>query len=350
MKTILIILDGVSEEKVPELNNMTPLEYAKTPTLNKIIKKGSHSKTTFCPTSRNPDSLNCILTILGVAESCIPKNRAYLEAIASDINIEDDEVVLRCNLISVKDNKLETFYGKGLSIDELESVSHNVKTGNNLKFYHISEYRNIIVVKKDKDIVSLKDVPPHENMGQSMETMINDIRKIEKLNEFVQKNQIVIKSNDYMFYPWGVSEKIKLPVFSSLHNKSCSCVCNAEIVKGIAKAMKIDVVDLKNSTGDTNTDLYEKANAVIGEIKTHDIVIAHINGTDEVSHRKDLWGKIQFIEKIDREFLNPIYKNTQEKINLIIVSDHQTSSKTGKHEKGCVDIIMSIKESERNDC
>ena len=146
-----------------------------------------------------------------------------------------------------------------------------------------------------------------------------------------------------MFYPWGVSEAVELPSFESIHNKTCSCVCGAEIVKGIAKAMQMDTPILKNATGDVDTDLKEKAAAVLNEIKTHDVVVAHINGTDEASHRKNFHEKINFIEKIDNEFISEIYE-ASDNIKLIILSDHQTSSITGKHEKGLVDYITNIRE------
>lgn len=341
MKTILIILDGVSEEKLDELNDKTPLEYANTPTLNKIIQEGCHKKTIFYPQNREPDSLNCILSILGLEENSIPKNRAYLESIAADIAVEEDDVVLRCNLISYKDNMLESFNGLGLSPYEMNEAAKNVKVNDDIKFYHISDYRNLIVVKKSKNINSLKDIPPHENMEQSMDYMLKSIKEINILNEFVEKNKFKLNDKNYMFYPWGVSEATKLPTFSSIHHKTCSCICNAEIVKGIAKAMDIKLVKLRHTTSDVDTDLYEKSNAVLHEIKNKDVVIAHINGTDEISHRKDLNGKIEFIEKIDREFLSEIYKNIDSNTKLIIVSDHQTSTRTGKHEKGFVDIIMN---------
>ena len=341
MKTIMVILDGLSEEKIPSLGLMTPLEYANTPTIDKMIKTGSRSKRTFYPRDRKPDSLNCILSILGVEERFIPENRAYLEAIAANINVEDDEAVLRCNLVSLKNDKLESFNGKGLSKSEMEEAANNVKTPEHIKFFHISNYRNIVVVKKNKQFLCLKDILPHENVGKSIETMLENIRQINLLNEFVETNKFKIHNNDYMFYPWGVSEAAVLPAFLNLHNKSCSCVCSAEIVRGIAKSMKIDLPNLKNATADVDTDLAEKASVVLSEIKTHDVVIAHINGTDEVSHRKDLPGKIKFIEKIDNEFLREIYEKTHY-TKIIIVSDHQTSTITGKHEKGLVDLIVNM--------
>ncbi len=338
MKTILVIIDGLSEDKIHELGNKTPLEFACTPFIDKIIEQGNHSQRTFYPSHRQPDSLNCILAMLGVDERYIPQNRAYLEALASDISVEHDEVVLRCNLISIKDGKMESFNGKNLTDEYMKKVSLNVKTTGEIKFYHISGYRNLIVLKKSREIMSMKNIPPHENVGSGMAEILSNFEHIEILKEFALRNEFSKNGSSYMFYPWGPSEYSEIPSFHELHNKSCSCVCSAEIVKGIAKAMKIDVVPLKNSTADVSTDLREKSSAVLKEIKNHDVVIAHINGTDEASHRKDLAEKISFIEKIDREFMSELYNNA-DGTKIIVVSDHQTSSLTGRHEKGNVDVI-----------
>lgn len=343
MKTILVILDGLSEEKINILNNKTPLEYAVTPTLDKIIKNGTHSKKKFYSEGRTPDSLSCILSILGVPENKIPENRAYLEAIAAEIKVYEDEAALRCNLISVNKGLLESFNGKGLEKEEMDEIAGNIKSTKDIRFYHMSDYRNILVLKKNHELLSLRTIPPHENQGLSMVNLLCGYKKVTSLNEFIRENQFIVRGKQYMFYPWGLSEAVTLPSFRSIHNKDCSCVCGTEIVKGIAKAMKMDVPVLKNATGDVDTDLKEKADTVLNEIKTHDVVVAHINGADEASHRKDLKEKINFIEKTDREFLNEIYKQSND-IKLIVLSDHQTSSITGKHEKGSVDYITNIEE------
>lgn len=337
MKKILVILDGISEEKIKELSYKTPLEYAYTPTLDKIIKEGIHEKRRFYLKDREPDSLSCILSILGVNENKIPQNRSYLEAIAAGINVADHEVVLRCNLISVKNDKLESFNGANLTNKEMDEVSNHVITSS-AKFYHLNEYRNLLVLERNSDLLSLATKSPHESIEISINELLSGVRAIKELNEFVNINQFYKNNNHYMYYPWGVAEAIELPSYLSLHNKSCSCVCRADIMKGIAKAMKMDMPILKNATGDVDTDLREKAKAVLEEINTHDVVIAHINGTDEVSHRRNLQGKIDFIEKIDKEFIKEIHEKI-ENTKLIILSDHQTSSITGKHEKGFVDYI-----------
>lgn len=340
MKTILIILDGASEEKIEELNFASPIEYANTPILDNIIKTGKYKRKIFFPQNRVPDSLCCILTILGVPESLIPENRAYFEALASNIDIKDTEAVLRCNLVSIKDNRLESFNGKGLTKTEMKEFSKKVTTKNNLKLYHISDYRNILVIDKENMTCKLNNMPPHENLGKSMDSLKTNINNTI-LEEFLLENKFSTKNREYAFYPWGVSDRTELKSFYELHKKSCSCVCSAEIVKGICKVMKINMPELKNATSDVDTDLEEKAEAVLKEFQRHDFVIAHINGTDEASHRKDTYDKIKFIERIDKEFLSLIFEKVRN-TKIIVLSDHQTSSVTGKHSKGFVDVIETI--------
>lgn len=340
MKKIMVILDGASEEKVPELGNMTPLEYARTPFLDEMAVKGRISRRTFYPKGRKPDSLNCILSILGVDEDRIPCNRAYLEAVAAGVSIGKDEAVLRCNMISLKDGKLDSFNGKNLTCEEMHRAAMRVQAEEDMRFEHLSEYRNLIVVKKSSEVLLLKDIHPHENVGIAEDYLLENLSGVHALRKFAEKNRFALNGRDYMFYPWGVSFPAKLPAFSELHNKSCSCVCSAPIVKGIAKAMKIDLADLKNATGDVDTDLKEKAAAALKESYSHDVVLVHINGTDEASHRKDLDGKIRFIERIDSEFFKEIKENFKFS-DITVLSDHQTSTVTGKHEEGYVDIIQS---------
>ena len=219
------------------------------------------------------------------------------------------------------------------------NASLKVVTDHNIDFYHLSNYRNLIILKKTDKIMGLKDIAPHENVGKSMDVMLEHIKNIDELHNFILENTFAIDDTLYSFYPWGVSEVVKIPSFYDLHNKKCSLICKAEIVKGIGKAMDMHIVNLKSATGDVDTELREKSLAVINEIKKTDVVICHINGTDEVSHRKDYFGKVKFIEKIDRELILPIIKNISKDTKISILSDHQTSSITGKHERGPVDII-----------
>ena len=348
MSTILIILDGVSEESIKLLNNKTPLEYSCTKTIDTIIKEGFYFKTKFHEKGLSPNSLNCILKILGVKKENVPYHRSYLEALASDITLSKNDIAFRCNLISIKDNHLESFNGKGLSTKEKKIRSENLSIPKGIRYYHLGDYKNLLIMKSSENNFKLSDFIPHERIGDDLEGYLNEISKIKILKDFLELNNFNFNGVQYLYLPWGPSSMVKLPSFRSLHSKTCFSVSHAKIVKGICQTMGVETAVLKNSTGDIDTNLREKLNSVLKNKNTNDVIIAHINGTDEISHRKNVKEKINFIEKIDEYFIKPIYAKLKSDDRIIILSDHQTSSITGKHEEGYVDVITNKKYLDKN--
>ena len=67
----------------------------------------------------------------------------------------------------------------------------------------------------------------------------------------------------------------------------------------------------------------------------NDLVFIHINATDEESRNKNVKGKIDIIERIDREIVEPILefldRKFPDKYRIAIVIDHYTLLKDGTH-------------------
>lgn len=348
MKTILVILDGISENKNKILNNKSPLEYAYTPVLDKIKFEGVHIKTKFHKNKSTANSLYCISKILGIEDKDIPDHRAYLESLSYDIPVSQNEWVLRCNLISIKKNQILSFNGIGLTKGEKENLCKNIYVPSSLTHYYLSDYKNLLIVKSRETLNKLVGFFPHENVDKDITKYLDEISNIKSLQDFVKSNQYKINGTRYLYLPWGPSKPSTMPSFYDIHKKKCFSVSHTEVVKGLFKSMGIRVAKLKKSTGDFDTNLKEKSNAVVNNFREYDVTIAHINGTDEISHRKNLNKKIDFIEKIDEEFLKPIYESIDKKTKIIILSDHQTSSLTGEHEPGFVDLICNKKNINKN--
>ncbi|MBQ5348736.1 MAG: alkaline phosphatase family protein, partial [Phascolarctobacterium sp.] len=136
-----------------------------------------------------------------------------------------------------------------------------------------------------------------------------------------------------------VSKRQSLPSFYNLHKLRGGAVCKAEIVRGIGKALGMEVLVPKNATGDVDTDLFGKAEATLELLEQYDFVVAHFNGTDEAAHRYDALEKVAFIERIDKEFLGTVLNAVQEPLKIVICGDHVTSSVTGKHDGGVVPVL-----------
>lgn len=350
MRSLLILIDGLGDDPNNKIGGLTPLAFAATPYLDKLAAGGAVGSASICEHDLVPESCSCILRLLGMPNKDIPKNRAYLELLAHNRDVTDGDMVLRCNLaVSDDKGKLVAFNGSGLTVGQMKQAANVCnKLYEDIEFFHLSEYRNLLLMKKEEDVLKCNVRPPHESLGESVAELLAEVKQrsesLAKLLEEAEKRLSVFNHDGlhYILYPWGASDKQALPSFTSLNNMSGGAVCKAEIVVGIAKALGMEVITPPTATGDIDTDVTDKVDATLELLKQQDFVIAHFNGTDEAAHRYDALGKAQFIAKIDQEFLGLIMRVYDDPLKIIVCGDHVTSSVTGKHSDGFVPIIAGV--------
>lgn len=346
-RSLLVLIDGLGDDPNRKIGGLTPLAFAVTPYMDKLAAAGVTGQASICEKDLVPESCSCILRLLGLPAEAMPKNRAYLELLAHNRDISDKDMVLRCNL-AVRDDagRLVAFNGSGLTVKKMKQAATVCnKLYEDVKFFHLSEYRNLLIMQKEEAVLNSKVKPPHESLGESVDDLLHDIKQassaIAELLAEAEKRLSVFNHDGmhYILYPWGASEKQTLPSFTGLNGKSGGAVCKAEIVVGIAKALGMEVITPPSATGDIDTDVTDKAEATLELLEQHDFVIAHFNGSDEAAHRYDALGKAQFIAKIDQEFLGFIMRVYDGPLRIIVCGDHVTSSVTGKHGDGVVPIV-----------
>lgn len=347
MRSLLVLIDGLGDEPIKEFNGKTPFEEAVHKNIDSLKINGYQAEISICENDIIPESCSCILRLLGVSKEAMPLSRSYLELLANNRDITEYEMVLRCNLVAVNsDGILEAFNGQGLTPVEMKAAAEICNDIlNDIEFIHLSEYRNLIILNKEIDVLNCKVPPPHENVGEKIETLLAELKNRSlAMKYFLAKAETRLEpfARDglrYMLYPWGSADRHTLPSFYNLHHLKGGAVCKAEIVQGIAKSLGMTVVVPESSTGDIDTDIADKAKETLALLKENDFVITHFNGSDEASHRYDAFGKKYFIEKIDADFVGKIMQEYQDALKIVVCGDHVTSSVSGKHGRGNVPVI-----------
>lgn len=317
----MVIIDGADTEDYKDCIYINSLKY-----------KFNINNT---PKGMSPNSLTCIMNLLGVPKKNIPKGRAYLEALSIGKDIKSKDLILRCNNILIKDGIL-----KGNS---------NIKEGkiteineDNIAFYPMDSYKNLLVVRDGlKYYNTLTTYPPH----QHLEGELKDIMPKCKDKDFEDLlHKLIYK---YNVFPWDQSKRESFKSFFKMHKKSSAVVCKTEIVKGIAKALKMHTEDIIGATADVDTNLLGKASKALKLSKEYDFILLHINGADEAAHRREVKEKQEFIKKIDKEVVKTLITNLDKDTNLIVTSDHVTNPLSGKHTNEYVK-LFSLKKDWRN--
>ena len=66
MRSLLVIIDGLGDDPIPEWNGLTPFQYAEHKNMDELIRIGAYSEVSICEDDFIPESLSCILRLLGV--------------------------------------------------------------------------------------------------------------------------------------------------------------------------------------------------------------------------------------------------------------------------------------------
>jgi len=148
MKYIIIVPDGMADYPVKKLGNKTPLQAAKKPNMDLLAKNGIVGLAKMVPGKMVPGTDVANLSILGYSPEKYFTGRGPLEAANLGIKLGKRDIAFRCNLVTVKNNKLIDYSAGHITTEESGVLLKelNRKLGDNFLFFYTGVgYRHIMV-------------------------------------------------------------------------------------------------------------------------------------------------------------------------------------------------------------
>ena len=99
MKYLIILADGAADEPLDILGGVTPLQAADKPNIDRMAREGINGRLATVPEGFHPGSEIAHLGLLGYDVAKVFEGRGSLEAASMNVQIEDGEVAMRCNVI-----------------------------------------------------------------------------------------------------------------------------------------------------------------------------------------------------------------------------------------------------------
>jgi 2,3-bisphosphoglycerate-independent phosphoglycerate mutase len=361
MKYIVLVGDGMADYPIAELGNRTPLEAAKTPHMDFIAQNGMLGQIRTIPEHMSPASDVANISILGYDPAQYYTGRGPLEAANLGVELEDDDVAFRCNLITASGDTLIDYSAGHISTPEAEQLIKflNRAIGNErIIFYAGVSYRHVMLVKGgvNEQLDKIKARPPHDITGQGItknlpsgagaQTLIKLMRDSSPLLEGHEINHVRVdlKENPAnMIWLWGQGKKPNLPKFSDKYGLSGSVISAVDLLKGLGRILGLEVIVVPGATGYYDTDYAGKGKAAIESLEQKDFVFVHVEAPDEAGHNGDLREKIAAIERFDQLVVGNILAAFKRKKNfrILVLPDHATpiSLKTHAADKVCFGIF-----------
>ena len=365
MKHIVILGDGMADLPVERLGGKTLLQYAHKPMMDQLAREGRCGRLVTVPEGFPPGSEVANTAILGYDLNKVYEGRGPLEAASIGYEMADDDMAIRCNIITLEDGKIITHNGGNLEtkdgdvlikyLNETLAKPVNEREGcERVKFITGIQYRHLLVIKGgSKHIVC---APPHDHPNEAWQPLLvkaEDHAPIEAgrltaqdtaelINELILKSQELLAKHPYnlakaekgerqanSIWPWSGGYRPSMETLMQQYPqvKSGTVISAVDLIRGIGHYAGLKIVEVEGATGLADTNYEGKAQAAIDALEKDDFVFVHVEASDEAGHDGDLELKLKTIEYLDQRLIAPIYNKVAtwtEPVCIAILPDHLT--------------------------
>ncbi|GHU83319.1 putative 2,3-bisphosphoglycerate-independent phosphoglycerate mutase [Clostridia bacterium] len=373
MKYAVVLCDGMADEPIKELGGKTPMFVAKKPCMNALAAKGEVGLAKTVAVGLKPGSDVANLSVMGYDPKKYYTGRSPLEAASIGIDLKDDDITLRCNLVTLSDEvKYEEktiidYCADDISTKEakilIEYIEKELGT-EQFKFYSGVSYRHCLVWAKGNP-AGAGFTPPHDITGKKITNYIPKGNNIGGLYELMVKSYDLLKNHPVNLHRiatgkrpansiwlWGEGKKPILDSFEGKFGVKGSVISAVDLLKGIGICAGMATPEVEGATGYIDTNFAGKLAAALAEFERgQDFVYIHIEAPDECGHRGEIQNKIKAIELIDEKILTPLIEALDKKdepYSLLICPDHPTPLGIKTHTSNPVPYILYCSNSVKN--
>lgn len=353
MKYVVILGDGMADEPIEELGGKTPIEAADTPTMDKISKMSEIGLAAMIPEGMKPGSDTANLAVLGYDPRKYYTGRSPLEALSIGVPMEDTDIAIRCNLVTVSDDELP--YEEKTIIDHssgeitTEEAAELIKAVKEefeddiYRFYTGISYRHLTIWKNGR-VTEL--TPPHDILGKVIGSYLP---ADDKLRNFMKRSYEVLnnhpvnierkkrglnKANSLWF--WGAGTKPALDSFEGRFHKKGAMISAVDLLKGLGVGTGMTNIDVEGANGTLETNYEGKAEAAVKALlyDGYDFAYIHVEAPDEMGHQGSIERKIKAVRYLDKRVVKPVFEALSasgEDFRMLVLPDHPTPIRVRTH-------------------
>lgn len=361
MKYIVILGDGMADEPLEQLGGRTPLEAADTPMMDELAGKGELGLAKTVPDSMKPGSDVANLAVLGYDPTKNYSGRSPLEALSVGVEMNDDDVVFRCNIVTLTEGEpyekktiLDHSSGE-ISTEDADILMDAIRaemTTDEFSFYTGTSYRHIMVWKHGR-LAKLE--PPHDHLTQVIgpylpeEPVLRDF--MERSFDILNNHPVNLrraaegKNKGNSLWYWGAGTKPSLGGFTEKTGLKGAMISAVDLLKGIAVGAGMRIYTVEGATGSLDTNWEGKAQAAIDALLKDgcDFAYIHVEAPDEMGHQGLVAEKVQSIEYLDTRVIGPIMQAMEdagEDYRMLVLPDHPTPIRIRTHSSDPVPYVL----------
>lgn len=340
MRYVIVILDGAAGWPLESLGGRTTLAAATTPVLDRMASEGLVGLAHTVPPGTEPSSSAACTSILGYDPVADYVGRGAIEAASMGIQLAEDEIALRLNLVTVTDGVMASYSCGHISTPESNAIVGGLAEALNddtFTVYPGVAYRHILVVKGHPELLDCSYTPPHDISDKPVEGNLPSGPDCDLLTGYMDRARAVLPNlavnacrqdsglphatDVWPFWP-GARPKGLVP-FGELRGVRAAMTSGVDLLNGLAVLTGIDRLEIPGVTGGSDNDYARQAEEALAALSDHDLVVIHVESPDEEGHAGDAEAKVEAIEAIDREVMSRVSALGGE-VRVLAMPDHPT--------------------------
>lgn len=351
MKYIVLLGDGMPDEAIEQLGGKTPLEYAHTPAMDFMARRGRLGMAQTIPQGFPPGSDVANLSVFGYDPATCYTGRSPLEAASMGVALGPDDVAFRLNLVNLRRENGDVFMGDysagHISTEEgrelVLALGRELGSGE-FEFHPGVSYRHLMVWRNGRDKLEL--TPPHDISGKPVKEYLPRGDGAEALLSLMDKSQAILSGHSQhgrrqesgktpanSIWLWGHGKAPKMETYASKFGLNGAVISAVDLIRGIGVYAGLEIVKVAGATGYLDTNYHGKAEAALEALERLDFVYLHVEAPDESSHSGSLENKIRAIEDFDAKIVAPISKEIKKfgEYRILCTPDHPTPLRLMTH-------------------
>ena len=355
-------MDGLGDRPISEFGGQTPLEYAKTPNMDKLASLGMNGLLHVIAPGVTPGSDTAHLALFGVDPYEYYTGRGPFEAAGIGLVVKEGDIAFRTNFATINSEGVITDRRAGRirdGTDQLAKLFEGLEIdGIEILLEAGTEHRAALILRGAglSDQVSEND--PHVEGKEPLEFKpLDESPEAEKtarvLTSFVMKARTILNNAElnkkrveerllpanYLLIR-GAGKAPKLPNFEEEYCLETACVAGGGLYKGVGRMLGMHIIEDSRMSGGTTTDLSAKFEITHNALNDYDFVFTHVKGTDNYSHDGKYKEKSEFIERVDKELYRFLPENYEGDLVVMITGDHSTPCSFKDHSADPVPILI----------
>jgi len=139
---------------------------------------------------------------------------------------------------------------------------------------------------------------------------------------------------------WGSGKLPDMPDFRHVYGLSVAVTSGVDVVRGLAWMLGMEILDIPGVTDGIDNDYSAQLTGALKALRNHDLVVLHIEASDEAAHSGDIDDKVEVIHSVDREVIHRLRAFQPDGLRVLVMPDHSTPIKIQTHSNEPVPFIL----------